>query len=64
MHAHVYSPPNKIWLPLELAKSIGCPYISELEVLKGAKYTSHKMIDDFLAVLWDCVETTVLNEVH
>ena len=29
---------------LELAKSIGCPYLSELDVSKGAKYTSHMMI--------------------
>ena len=31
---------------------------------KGAKYTSHMMIDDFLMVLSDCVETTMLNDVH
>ena len=49
---------------LELAKSIGCPYVSELDVSKGAKYTSHMIIDDFLTVLSDCVETTVLSEVH
>ena len=49
---------------LELAKSIGCPYLSELDVSKGAKYTSHMMIDDFLLVLSDCVETTVLSDVH
>ena len=49
---------------LELAKSIGCPYLCELDVSKGAKYTSHMMIDDFLMVLSDCVETTVLNDIH
>ena len=49
---------------LELAKSIGCPYLSELDVSKGAKYMSHIMIDDFLTVLSDCVETTVLSDVH
>ena len=49
---------------LELAKSIGCPYLSELDVSKGAKYTSHMMIDDFLLVLSDCVKTTVLSYVH
>ena len=49
---------------LELAKSIGCPYLSELDVSKGAKYTSHMMIDDFLMVLSDCIETTVLSDVH
>ena len=49
---------------LELAKSIGCPYLSELAVSKGAKYTSHMMIDDFLTVLSDCVESKVLSEVH
>ena len=49
---------------LELAKSIGYPYLSELDVSKGAKYTSHMMIDDFLMVLSDCFETTVLYDVH
>jgi hypothetical protein len=37
---------------LEQAKSIGCPYLSELDVSKGANYRSHNMmIDDFLTVL-------------
>ena len=49
---------------LELAKSIGCPYLSELEVSKGAKYTSHMMIDEFLMVLSDCVKATMLNDLH
>ena len=49
---------------LELAKSVGCPYLSELNVSKGAKYTSHMMIDDFFMVLSDCVETTVLSDNH
>ena len=49
---------------LELPKSIGCPYLSELDVSKRAKYTSHMMIDDFLTVLYDCVETAVLREVN
>ena len=31
---------------------------------KGAKYTSHMMIDDFLTVLSDCVETPMLSDVH
>ena len=26
---------------LELGKSIGCPYLGELEVAKNANYTSH-----------------------
>ena len=49
---------------LELAKSIGCPYLSEFDISKGAKYTSHMMIDDFLTVLSDCVETAVLRDVN
>ena len=49
---------------LEPAKSIGFPYLSELDVSKGAKYTSHMMIDDFLTILSDCVETAVLREVN
>ena len=40
---------------LELAKSIGCPYLSELDV---SKYTSHMMIDVFLSVLSGLVMST------
>ena len=49
---------------VELAKSIGCPYLSELDVSKGAKYTSHMMIDKFLSILSDCVEATLLGNIH
>ena len=31
---------------------------------KGAQYTSHMTIDNFLTVLSDCVETAVPGEVH
>ena len=51
-------------LSLELAKSIGCPYLCELHVSKGAKYTFHMMIVDFLMVLSDCIESTVPSDVH
>lgn len=45
---------------VELGKSLGCSYFNELEVGKNACYTSHRMIDDFLAVLSDCVERDLL----
>ena len=47
---------------LQLAKSVDCPYLGELEV-SGANYTSHFMIDDFLNILSDCVESDVLSKV-
>lgn len=40
---------------LGLGKALGCSYFSELEVSKNASYISHRMIDEFLAVLSDCV---------
>ncbi len=49
---------------LELARSMGCPFLSELDVAKNAKYSSHMMIDEFLTVLSSCVEDAILNEVH
>ena len=44
---------------IELEKSLGCSYLNELEVGRNACYTSHPMIDDFLAVLSDCVERDI-----
>ena len=41
---------------LELGKSLGCSYFNELEVGENANYTSHRMIDEFLVLLSDCVE--------
>lgn len=34
------------------------------DVLTGDKHTSNMMIDDFLTVLSDCIETAVLKEVN
>ena len=45
---------------IELEKSLGCLYLNELEVGRNACYTSYRMIDDFLAVLSDCVERDIL----
>ena len=49
---------------LELVKSLGCSYLSELEVGQNARYTSHRMIDEFVAVLSDCVERELLSKVR
>lgn len=48
---------------LQLAKSLGCSYLSELEIGQQANYTSHRIIDEFLAVLSDCVERDLLSQV-
>ena len=48
---------------LELGKSIGCPYLGELEVAKNANYTSHMMIDEFLDVISGCIESNILRSV-
>ena len=48
---------------LELAKSLGCSYLSLLEVGRNASYTSHRMIDEFLLVLSECVEKDILTKV-
>ena len=49
---------------LEPVKSLGCLYLSELEVGQNARYTSHRMIDEFVAVLSDCVERELLSKVR
>ena len=55
---------TKFRLLLELGKSLGCSYLNELEVNKHTSYTSHRMIDEFLTVLSDCVERDVLSKVR
>ena len=57
------SPSYQVQLLLQLAKSLGCSYFSELEIAQNANYTSHHMIDEFLTVLSDCVEQDLLSEV-
>ena len=49
---------------LQLGKPLGCAYLSELEVAKNANYTSHRMIDELLGVLSDCVELDILHRVR
>ena len=49
---------------LQLGKSLGCSYLSELEVSQTVRYTSHSMIDEFLTVLSDCVERDILSNVR
>ena len=46
---------------LDLGKSLGCSYLSELEVAKNARYSSHRIIDEFLDVLSACVESDILR---
>ena len=47
---------------LQLAKSMGCSYFSELEIAQKANYTSHRMRDEFVTVLSDCVEQDLLSK--
>ena len=49
---------------LELVKSLGCSYLSELEVSQNAKYTSHRIIDEFVTVLSECAERELLSKVR
>ena len=49
---------------LELVKSMGCSYLSELEVGQNTRYTSHRMVDEFNVVLSDCVEQQLLSKVR
>ena len=46
------------------AKSVDGSYISELEVGANAKYTSHRMIDEFVSVLSDSLEQELLSKVR
>ena len=41
---------------INLGKSLGCSYLSELEIAKNAAHSSHQIIDEFLDVLSTCVE--------
>lgn len=36
---------------IEVAKSLGCSYFSELTLGRNANYTSHRIIDEFITVL-------------
>ena len=36
---------------LQLAKSLGCSYFSELEIALNANCTSHRMIEEFVTIL-------------
>ena len=56
--------PHKVFIFVGAWKvSIGCAYLDKLEVGKNASYTSHRMIDEFLSILSDCVEKDVLSKV-
>ena len=44
---------------MELAKSLGCSYLSELEIGTNAKYPSHRII-----VLSNCIERELLSKVR
>ena len=47
---------------LQLAKSLGCLYFYELEIAQNANYTSHRMINEFVTILSDCVEQDLLSK--
>lgn len=49
---------------LELGKSLGCTYLSELDNGKNAHYTSHRIIDEFLSALSSCVEDDLLSKIR
>ena len=49
---------------LELGKSLGCSYLSELHIGRNAHYTFHRVIDKFLSVLSTCVEDSILSRVQ
>ena len=55
---------TKLTSLLELGKSLGCSYFYKLEVDKNAHDTSHRMIDEVLSILSDCVEKDVLSKVR
>ena len=48
---------------LQLAVSLECSYINELNV-GGAHYTSHRIIDEFVQVLSDCVAEGTLSKIE
>ena len=43
---------------LQLAKSLGCSYFSELEIAQNA----NPMIDEFVTILSDCFEQDLLSK--
>lgn len=49
---------------IDLGKSLGCSYLSELEMAKNATYSSHRIIDEFLEVLSVCVENDILCQIR
>ena len=55
---------DKSWSILTRPVTLGCAYFSELEVGRNARYTSHRMIDEFVAVLSECVEQQLLSKVR
>ena len=49
---------------LELGKFLGCSCLSELDVAKNAKYTSHRTFDEFLTILSNCLEDEMLSKIR
>lgn len=49
---------------INLGKSLGCSYLSELEIAKNATYSSHRIIDEFLDILSTCVENDILCQIR
>ena len=48
---------------INLGKSLGCSYLSELQVAKNATYSSHRIIDEFIDVLSTCVQNDILCQI-
>ena len=48
---------------INLGKSLGCSYLSELQVAKNATYSSHRIKDEFIDVLSTCVQNDILCQI-
>ena len=48
---------------INIGKSFGCFYLSELQVAKNATYSSHRIIDEFIDVLSTCVQNDILCQI-
>lgn len=49
---------------INLGKSLGCSYLSELEIANNATYSSHRIIDEFLDSLSTSVENDILDQIR
>ena len=49
---------------VSLGKTLGCSYLSELEIAKNVTHSFHRIIDEFLNVLSTCVENDILSQIR